>query len=553
MRSARLLSAFALAALLAFPACEPDPQNVSDQIKILKKSKSDRQKVKSVENLQKIGTPEAMDGMLALLNATPKPSSQVVAAMAKVFGSAKATTAVEALCDAIDLSVSGGSDRATQDANRANKEIARALGDIGDPRAAPALIKLLKVTRDNYVRIDTINALANIRDPASVEVLMDTAKDERMESFINKKALLALSELGSEKALPTFIWMLFYERRGTSFFPESAMGIFRLGDKAVKPLLAVLSGEDRDLLARAREEKIVQAAIFSKTAQILGDLGARKAIPALVKLLRYKDDDPAGQYYVRMAAADALGRMRAQEAVRPLQAMLDDEETAARQTYIRALFLIGDPSSAGKLTSCAAKDHWLLRDVCMYGLSMLAPARDAKLFDAYEKNAKRLFDKDCSDYRIFGEIDCATEGAKDFEVMKKAMKAYRTTIEVVGACQSDMGCLVKALDSDEPRIRERAAYELGRKGGVEVVEPLIEAIHRPLTTANDLAPRFAAVLGIDWASRDNAAARDKARAAIPKLREQVEVEKKKQLSQPAAEDIQRLIIKLERGLMETAD
>ncbi len=553
MRAARFFPALALAALLALPACEPDPQDVSDQIKILKKSKSDRQKVRSVENLQKIGTPEAMDGMLALLGETPRPSSQVIAAMAKVFGSAKSRTAVDALCEAIDLSVSGGTDRATQDANTANKEIARALGDIGDPRAVPSLIKLLKVTRDNYVRIDTINALASLRDPAAVEVLMDTAKDERLESFINKKALLALADLESDKALSTFTWMLFYERRGTSFFAESAMGIFRLGEKAVPALLAVLSGEDKDLLARAGEEKIAPAAVFSKTAQILGDLGARQAIPALVKLLRYTDDDPAGQYYVRMAAADALGRMRAQEAVKPLQSMLDDEETAARQTYIRALFLIGDAGSATRLTGCAAKDHWLLRDVCMYGLAMLAPAKDAKLFDAYEKNAKRLFDKDCNDYGIFGQIDCATEGAKDFEVMKKAMKGYRTAIEVVGACKSDRGCLVEALGRDEPRIRERAAYELGRQGGVEVVEPLIKAIQRPLATANDLAPRFAAVLGIDWATRDDAAARKSARAAIPQLREQVEAEKKKQLSQPAAEDIQRLIIKLERGQAGAAD
>ena len=551
MPTLRLVPALALTALLALPACSPDPNDVGDQIGILKKSKSDRQKVKAVENLQKIGSDAAMKGMLDLLKATPKPSSQVVAAMAKVFGETKNKDAVEALCEAVDLTVGSGSDRTSQDANTANKEIARALGDIGDARAAPTLIKLLKRTSDNYVRIDTINALSIFKDPDAVEVLIDTARDDRLESFINKKALLALTEFDSEKALPTFIWMLFYERRGTSFFAESAMGVFRLGDKAVKPLLAVLSGEDKELYAKAKEEKIVTEAIVSKTAQVLGDLGSREAIPALLKLLRYKNEEnPAGEYFVRMAAADALGRMRAKEAIRPLQAMLGDEETTARQTYIRALFMIGDKSTASKLTNCAAKDHWLLRDVCMYGLAMLSPAKDARLFDAYEKNAPKLFEKDCNDYGIFGSIDCATEGKKDFEVMLKGMKGYRTTIEVVGACQSETDCLAKALDHEEPRARERAAYELGRKGGVEVVEPLLSAIHRPLKTATDLAPRFAAVIGLDWATRDDADARNKARAAIPKLREQIETEKKKQLSQPAAEDISRLIVKLERGQSE---
>jgi HEAT repeat protein len=129
MRIARLLPAFALTALLALPGCKPNPRDVTDQIKVLKKSKSDKQKLRAVENLANIGTQEALDQMIALLQKTPPPSPQVIAAMAKIFGETKTTAAVDALCEAIDQSVGSGSDRATQDANTANKEIARALGE----------------------------------------------------------------------------------------------------------------------------------------------------------------------------------------------------------------------------------------------------------------------------------------------------------------------------------------------------------------------------------------------------------------------------------------
>lgn len=533
----------ALCAALAAPACSPDPKSVSDQTKILKTSKSDKQKVKAVENIRALGPETAASALVPILQGPPKPSPQVVLASAKALAGNKDPKVVDALCEAIDMSA--GSDNSG--ANAANKEIARALTDIGDPKAAPYMARLLKVTRDSYVSIEAIAALAKFRDPSTADVLIQTAENDRLEAMINKKALAALGELKTEKALPTFIWMLFYERRGSSFFPESAMGIFRLGDKAVRPLIAIIDGSDKELLAKAKEEKMNPAALVAKAAQVLGDLGSREAVPGLLKLLRYSnEDDLRAQYFVRMAAADSLGRLRAKEAVKPLQSMLGEEETMARQTYIRALFMIGDPSTAAKLTGCAAKDHWLLRDVCMYGLAMLSPAKDAKLFDGYEKNARKLFMKDCEDYGIFGDIDCVTEGKKDFETMKAAMKSYRTAIEAAGACGRDRDCLAKNLSHEEPKVRERAAYELGRLGGTASVAPLLEAIHRPMETDKDVAPRFAAVLGLDWATRDDAEARAAARKDIPALLAQVEKEKTKRLSQASAEDIQRLAAKLER-------
>ena len=56
---------------------------------------------------------------------------------------------VQPLLDAVDTTVGAGSDTAARTANRANAKIAQALGNIGDPRAAPALLRLARASDDN--------------------------------------------------------------------------------------------------------------------------------------------------------------------------------------------------------------------------------------------------------------------------------------------------------------------------------------------------------------------------------------------------------------------
>ncbi|MFN7133276.1 MAG: HEAT repeat domain-containing protein, partial [Myxococcales bacterium] len=364
------------AALLLLPGCKKsDPNSVEDQVERLQKAKNNKERLAAIERLRSIGKKEAVPGLVEALKANP---GEVREKIAVALGDIKDTSATAALSESIDFAVTSGSDKASQQANSANKEIARALGEIGDKAATEALLKLLKVTKDQYVKIETINALGKLKDPRSVELLSEIATDERIEPYINKKAIMALSQINDPRALPAYFKMAFAERKGVSFYPESSFAIFLLGDAANDKILKVLAGEDKDLLAWAKERDILEPAIYAKAAQIESDLQDRRAIPHLVKLLKFEDDNPRYKLIVRMNAADALGRMRAKEGVGPISAMLTEEEANTRGAYMRSLVQIGEKSVVPSFIKCAASGSWSARDYCVLGLAMLGEEKDLK-------------------------------------------------------------------------------------------------------------------------------------------------------------------------------
>src|SRR3989441_8250008 len=77
---------------------------------------------------------------------------------------------VDALLDAVDTTVGAGSDAAARAANRTNARIAEALGNIGDPRAGPALLRLARAT-DDTVRLAAVEALGNVKATEAIPEL----------------------------------------------------------------------------------------------------------------------------------------------------------------------------------------------------------------------------------------------------------------------------------------------------------------------------------------------------------------------------------------------
>lgn len=72
-----------------------------------------------------------------------------------------------------------------------------ALGNIGDKRAVPALIKSL---RDAPIAMDAAIALGKIKDESSVEALIELLEDEEYPA--KKYAVIALGEIGDKIAVP---------------------------------------------------------------------------------------------------------------------------------------------------------------------------------------------------------------------------------------------------------------------------------------------------------------------------------------------------------------
>ncbi len=537
----------------ALVACRADPNSVDDQVKVLTKSKRTKERINAVERLRKLleKDPAAVKAKSEEIAEALKEPGESKAHVAMLLGEIKEPKTVPALIDAIDFAVQKGADRESIDANRANKEIATALGDIGDHQAVKPLIKLLR-SRDDYVRIEAINSLARLKDPEAVDPLSDLATDDSQETFINKKAIMALGAIGDPRAIPAIDKMLFHERKGISFYPESSFALFEIGDAARDNVLKLLKGQDKSLLPK--DAHVVEGAVYAKAAQLVGDLQDQRAVPKLVQLLDYVDRDEKEQLgtagamsvMVRVQAADALGRMRAKEGVKPICSLIDKtagsdvDDPNARSAYARALVMIGERSAVPTLVACSKKGYWDAREACMGALSRLGSESDAKNFDDFLHNEPGLFQKEC-DAAGWDKGTCETNIKKHLDLIK----AHKKRIEAMKGCAAE-SCLVTKLKDNDPLVRERAAYELGRMGSKAALPGLIDAIQRPAEVDDDLPARFAAISAVDWITRTSPDALATARTSADALDSLLKKEEGKAMTVKIDEDVKRLVVKLRR-------
>jgi hypothetical protein len=152
-RMSRLIATLSLVlVLLAVSGCKGDPTTPAYWEKSLSKAHKTQDKLRVVEDLR--GSGHLNEGFLPLLHAqlaeARKP--EVKAAVARTLAGLKNPASVGPLESAVDWGASGVA------ANQLNKEVASALGEIGDRKAVPVLVKLLK-SRDNYTRMAAMDAL----------------------------------------------------------------------------------------------------------------------------------------------------------------------------------------------------------------------------------------------------------------------------------------------------------------------------------------------------------------------------------------------------------
>jgi len=365
-----------------------------------------------------------------------------------------------------------------RDVMDANRHVADALGKLRAREAVPVLTELLQKSPDGFTQVAAVDALGRIGDPAAVDALVAVATGDRVEPFTARKALLALGRIGNKRAGPAVLRMLFEERPGVSFFPEAAFAAVQIGRPMAAPLLAVLEGRDEKLAAWARGRGVVPGALYAKSAQLLGDVGGPEAVPALVRKLSYQDPDPGIATYVRVFAAESLGRLRAREAVRPLADLAAREKDPdVRDRYCDALGRIGDPAALPQLrAAAAAAPDWNLREGPLAALSRLGGEAERK---AVEDARARECAKGCA-----AQVEAALGG-------------MRARLDAAKACR-DVTCWAGKLADGSAAVRDRAALEVGRAGGAADAAALGDAIVRPVGDDADLAARYHAVLALGW-------------------------------------------------------
>ena len=470
----RTTAALAAISCLALAACG-NPKDAQGWAKRAASRSRLDEKLQALEEVRKAPGERklAVPALVEILNdrgTHPRARGEAAVALGEIGDPA----AIPALVAAIDPAAT------ERDAVELNRHAADALGELRAREAVPALTRLT-ASPDGYTQVAAVDALGKIGDPAAVDTLVAIATGERIEPFTAKKALLALGRIGDRKAAPAVMQMLFEERPGVSFFPEAAFAVVQIGSPMGPPLLAVLEGRDEKLAAWAQQHRVVPGALYAKSAQLLGDVGGADAVPALVRKLSYQDADAGIATYVRVFAAESLGRLRARDAARPLAELAAREKDPdVRDRYCDALARIGDPVAIPPLrAAAAAAPSWDLREGPLVALSRLGGEPERKVVDA--ERAKQCV-KGCP------------------PAVEAAYEAMDARLDAAKACGADVGCWTGKLAGASAAVRDRAALEVGRSGGAAQAPALGDAIVRPVTTEGDLTARYHAVLGLGWIS-----------------------------------------------------
>ncbi len=524
----RVLIGGLLFVALAMSSCKSDPALPETWAKRISGGKTTKDKVKAVESLRgsQYLKPEFAPMLITQLNEAKKP--EVKTALARVLGELKDPSAREALESAIDPAASESESRAL------NKEIAVALGNLGDAKAAPSLAKLLK-TKDNFTVLAAIDALGDLKAADAFDPLYAIATDDAIEPFITKKAIIALGNLGDARAVPGLVKAMFKERKGISFYVEASFALYQLGQPAADALVPVVEKRDKELFDWAAKNNIKDVALLAKSVQVLGDLHDKRAEKTIVGFLNFKSDFDDIKLIMRMRAADALGRMRSKEGVKPLAALLDEEEANARREYVWSLSRIGSKDAVAKLVETSLKGPWGARDESMRGVAMLGD--DPAAFDKFAAAEQKLFEAECKEDPDYDE--CKDVG-KSVAAHVAKITAYKLRATAAAECKADTACWAKQLDSKDEGVRERAAYELGRSGNAAVTNELFKRL-----TDTNLDTRLAIIQGVDWLIDDSPEALATAKQGLPALEKQVADEKGKTEFVKVNEDLRRLLAKLQ--------
>jgi len=362
---------------------------------------------------------------------------------------------------------------------------AGALGDMGTQaiQAVPALMKATLHTlpiksRANGVRLAAIRALAKIGDKRAVPSLaqiLTTSADEQ-DFLLNQMAALALAELRDPAAMPALIKGMFMTGRGANIFQECRLGLVRMGEPAVAPLVELLSEKNSDINAMAREldfDKYSPGIVPFKAAIVLGDLRAAKAIPALAK--RLKVPAKSGEH---KSILIALGFIGTQEAVDILLTTLKDKKVDAptRAAAEDGIYLSGDKRAVPILLETAESGYVVVgrrkaSDLRANAAIDLARIAGAEHYDEF----KALADKEKEVQGVFGE-------ALD-------------RMQVAKACEDKIECYGKFLTDPSWTRAEKAAFWIGFSNNPKQGLPLLLGALKPVATlTQDRFPVHQAIL-----------------------------------------------------------
>jgi HEAT repeat protein/mono/diheme cytochrome c family protein len=284
-----------------------------------------------------------------LFEDTEDPRIKELAGRALGFAGPDANAAVPALLGALN-----------DPSSRIRFTAAIALGEIGDERAVPALVDVLRKDTSRSVRMYCIRALATIGadGPGVVPALIDVLGGD---DNLGAEAGRALAAIGPS-ALPPVIEAA--NHADPRIRAEAALVLGQLAGEPARTA-PVLIQALRDL----------EASVADSAARALAGMGD-SAVPHLIEAVR-SDEDPRARGYAALALGQASRPVAV--AVPALIAALDDPEPTVQQLACWSLGKIG-PQAAPSTEALAAKlrsTDLVLRRTAAWALGNVGPAAAA--------------------------------------------------------------------------------------------------------------------------------------------------------------------------------
>src|SRR5579862_3787001 len=465
----QLTAALAVTLALGSFACQGDPNDPMTWAKQLKDLRVQKEALDHLADMDVEKARVAVPALIDLYNDAKRP--EFLQALARYQDPRSKQIMVEAL------------DYNDDDFDRATI----AAGVLGEMKATDAVDPLIKAvekplpikSRANSTRIAAMRALVKIGDKRAVPTLMKilTTSADEQDFLLNQRAALGLAEFRDPQAIPALIKGMFMTGRGTGIFQECRLALVRIGAPAVDPLVEVLQEKNADVQQMASQlkfEEVTPGVVPHKAAILLGDLRAKKAVPALTARLHQKARGDEHR-----SALIALGYIATPAAVDAILADLKDPKAdpAERASAADALYLSGDRRAVPVLMDVARNGNVknsegeTAADLRASAAIALARIAGKESYDAF----KALVDNETAAQGVFGMALDRMQVAKE--------------------CGDNLACYGKTLNDPSWTRAEKAAFAIAFSGNAKQGLPLLLAAMKPITMmAQDRYPVHQAIL-----------------------------------------------------------
>jgi len=250
---------------------------------------------KGIKGLKKLG-PKASDALIKELKGRKRKTKGIIA---KLLGELKDRKAVDVLISCL-------SDMETD----VRINAAQSLCEIGDEKAIPFLINKALLDKDKRVRVftgDRLKKMGKVIAPSLIKIL----EDEKSSHELRETSVRVLGEIKAGEAIHILTGIMLDGKGKIRELAASSLG--EIGDKKAVPSLIKVLDEAKELSGWQRG--------FNATVS-LGKIGDTRAVEPLIKI--FHDDTYLPQ--LQGAAAEALGRIGEKKVIDDIIKELDNKK-----------------------------------------------------------------------------------------------------------------------------------------------------------------------------------------------------------------------------------